>query len=77
VAGIFVELERIGRRLSATQLAIGAGDLRCAPCISALSVRVVLLDEPLVGLFDRCRVSAGLQPKSGKCGYPAGHDRPV
>jgi hypothetical protein len=38
---------------------------------------MMLLDEPLVSLFDGRIVRAGVKPQDGKCGRSADHGRTV
>ena len=52
-------------RLSAAKLSIGLGDLGSAACVAALAVRMVLLDEPLIGALDGRPVGSRLKPQNG------------
>ena len=74
---IFVELERVGRSPAASKLAIGARNLGDSVRVAAGTVRMVLFDELLVGLFNGRGIGPGCKAQDGKCGDAAGHESGV
>jgi hypothetical protein len=69
----FIELERVLEISGSSKLAVSAIDLSGSLGVAAFAVRVMLLDQPLVGPFDLEIVGIGLQPKHSISGGGIGH----
>jgi len=68
-----IELEGFPELPPSPKLAISAVDVGGAPSVSSFSVRMMFLDEPLVGLLDRVGIGIGLEPKRSISGRVIGH----